>query len=91
MKRFPDLPRVDDPETLLADPDVDMILLAGVPSERAEFAIRAMRAANCQLFLECGPGKVLTGLNKRIDKSATSLALSDADSLREALNTTEEE
>ncbi|MAQ83309.1 MAG: oxidoreductase [Maritimibacter sp.] len=44
VKRFPDLPRVDDPETLLADPDVDMILLAGVPSERAEFAIRAMRA-----------------------------------------------
>jgi [acyl-carrier-protein] S-malonyltransferase len=49
-----------------------------------------MRAANCQLLLECGPGKVLTGLNKRIDKSATSLPLSDADSLREALNTTEE-
>ncbi len=44
VKRFPDLPRVDDPETLIADPEIDMILLAGVPSERADFAIRAMRA-----------------------------------------------
>ncbi len=53
--------------------------------------IRTMRAANCALFLECGPGKVLTGLNKRIDKSATSLALSDAESLRQALSATEEQ
>jgi len=47
--------------------------------------IRAMRAANCGLFLECGPGKVLTGLNKRIDKDATTLALSDPDSFQQAL------
>jgi [acyl-carrier-protein] S-malonyltransferase len=51
--------------------------------------IRAMRAANCELFLECGPGKVLTGLNKRIDKGANSLPLSDTENLRQALTLTQ--
>lgn len=51
--------------------------------------IRAMRAANCELFLECGPGKVLTGLNKRIDKSAESMALSDLENLTRALVATQ--
>ena len=53
--------------------------------------IRAMRAANCELFIECGPGKVLSGLNKRIDKSVTSLPLSDSENLREALTATQNE
>lgn len=51
--------------------------------------IRAMRAANCELFLECGPGKVLSGLNKRIDRDAESLPLSDGDNLRQALGRTQ--
>lgn len=50
--------------------------------------IRAMRASNCALFLECGPGKVLAGLNKRIDKQATTLALSEPDGFRQALSDT---
>ncbi|GAB3686301.1 ACP S-malonyltransferase [Salinisphaera aquimarina] len=53
--------------------------------------IRAMRTANCELFIECGPGKVLSGLNKRIDKSAQSLPLSDTESLRQALSQTQSE
>lgn len=50
--------------------------------------ITAMRRANCATLLECGPGRVLTGLNKRIDKSAWALALSDNDNLRHALTQT---
>ncbi|ROO26222.1 malonyl CoA-ACP transacylase [Salinisphaera orenii MK-B5] len=50
--------------------------------------IRAMRNARCALFLECGPGRVLTGLNKRIDKTAQTLPLSDIDSFRQALDAT---
>lgn len=50
--------------------------------------IRAMGSANCALFCECGPGKVLAGLNKRIDKQATTLALSDPLAFDEALATT---
>lgn len=47
--------------------------------------IRAMRSSNCALFCECGPGKVLAGLNRRIDKQATTLSLSDPASFDEAL------
>ncbi len=38
-------------------------------------------------FLELGPGKVLAGLMKRIDRSATVISVSDADSLKAAIET----
>ena len=44
IKRFPDLERVQDKRRLLEDPDIDMILIAAIPCERAELAIEAMRA-----------------------------------------------
>lgn len=43
-KRFPDVPRVADRQTLLDDPDIDLILLADIPVRRADRAIEAMRA-----------------------------------------------
>jgi predicted dehydrogenase len=43
VKRFPDLRRVGDPQALLEDLDVQLIVSAGIPGERAEIAIRAMR------------------------------------------------
>ena len=36
-------------------------------------------------LVECGPGKVLTGLSKRIDKSLNALALSNPEALRDFL------
>lgn len=36
-------------------------------------------------ILECGPGKVLTGLNKRIDASLESASLHDSEALRKAV------
>ncbi|MEM9222969.1 MAG: Gfo/Idh/MocA family oxidoreductase [Pseudomonadota bacterium] len=44
VKRFPNVPRVDDRKRLLEDPDIDMILLADIPVHRAERAIEAMEA-----------------------------------------------
>ena len=38
-------------------------------------------------FLELGPGKVLAGLMKRIDRSATVISVSDVDSLKAAIET----
>lgn len=42
VKRFPDLPRVDDYNDILNDPEIDMVLIADIPNERAELAIKAM-------------------------------------------------
>lgn len=40
-------------------------------------SIRALAELGAGLFVECGPGKVLTGLNKRIDKSVETLTLNE--------------
>ena len=47
--------------------------------------IQAMKARGATLFLEPGPGKVLTGLGKRIDKTLTFLPVLDPASLDKAL------
>lgn len=47
--------------------------------------IQQLRAEGYTLMLECGPGRVLTGLVKRIDSSITCLALTDQESLDVAL------
>ena len=41
-KRFPDIPRMTDRSQLLNDPDIALILIAAVPSQRADLAIEAM-------------------------------------------------
>jgi len=43
-KRFPDTPRIRDKARLLADPDIDLILIADIPNRRAALAIQAMEA-----------------------------------------------
>lgn len=47
--------------------------------------IEAMVAGGAEVFIECGPGKVLTGLNKRIARNSRGLAVNDPDSLAAAL------
>ena len=44
-KRFPDVPRAESGEALLADPSIDFIVLSGIPRDRAAWAIRAMQAS----------------------------------------------
>jgi len=48
-------------------------------------SVRAMIAEGHELMLECGPGRVLTGLNKRIDRQLQTIALKDADGMHAAL------
>ncbi len=50
--------------------------------------VRAMLSSGATRFVECGPGKVLAGLNKRIDKQAETLAMYDPATLRAALEAT---
>jgi len=51
----------------------------------------AMRDIGATLFVEMGPGKVLTGLVRRIDRSLQAAACLDPDSLDAALSTTQTE
>jgi [acyl-carrier-protein] S-malonyltransferase len=48
--------------------------------------VQALKAAGMERVIECGPGKVLAGLSKRIDDSLPALALVDEASLLAALN-----
>jgi predicted dehydrogenase len=43
-KRFPDVPRVSTAEVLLNDPRIELIMLSGIPRDRAAWAIKAMDA-----------------------------------------------
>ena len=47
--------------------------------------VRAMREAGVNRFLELGPGKVLTGLLRRIDRDAEGTPLGTADDLERFL------
>jgi [acyl-carrier-protein] S-malonyltransferase len=48
--------------------------------------IQAMERRGVNIVIECGPGKVLAGLNKRIGRELTTLSVFDPDSLEEALS-----
>ena len=49
--------------------------------------VRAIVAGGARTLVECGPGKVLTGLNRRIEKNKdiAMLAIEDSESLQQAL------
>ncbi|WP_442592764.1 ACP S-malonyltransferase [Parapusillimonas sp. JC17] len=49
--------------------------------------IQAMKAQGITHVVECGPGKVLSGLTKRIDRELVGLAITDPASLQHALDT----
>jgi [acyl-carrier-protein] S-malonyltransferase len=48
--------------------------------------VKALSARGVTHIVECGPGKVLAGLNKRISSELQSYALANGDSFREALS-----
>jgi [acyl-carrier-protein] S-malonyltransferase len=49
--------------------------------------VQALRARGCTHIVECGPGKVLAGMVKRIDEQAQVLTLSDPATLAECKET----
>jgi [acyl-carrier-protein] S-malonyltransferase len=48
--------------------------------------IQKMAADGVTQIVECGPGKVLTGLNKRIVKTVETLPVFDPQTLRDAIS-----
>ncbi|MCX5592171.1 ACP S-malonyltransferase [Alcaligenes endophyticus] len=49
--------------------------------------IQAMKAQGVTHVVECGPGKVLSGLIKRIDRELTAISITDPASMQVALDT----
>ena len=43
-KRFPGVARADSVEAVLSDPEIDLVLIAAIPRDRADLAIAAMEA-----------------------------------------------
>ncbi|MCG5500511.1 ACP S-malonyltransferase [Ectothiorhodospira lacustris] len=70
-----------------AEPDVIRAALAAQIHRPVRWVetVQAMAADGVTTVLELGPGKVLTGLNKRIDKALTVACVQDPDSLTQAL------
>jgi [acyl-carrier-protein] S-malonyltransferase len=49
--------------------------------------VRSFVGLGIVTLAECGPGKVLAGLNKRIDGNMQAFALSDEAALRQVMDT----
>ncbi|MBC8518905.1 MAG: ACP S-malonyltransferase [Gammaproteobacteria bacterium] len=49
--------------------------------------VRKMHGEDVDMLVECGPGKVLAGLNKRIERGMKAMAVFDNASLEAAINT----
>jgi [acyl-carrier-protein] S-malonyltransferase len=85
--RFPYLSAMDCAQH--AEPsDIRVTLVRQLASPvRWTSAVRAVLSL-APVLIECGPGKVLTGLNRRIERTATCYALEDPASLAAALTAT---
>ena len=57
---------------------------------RFEESIRALLELGVDTFIECGPGKVLSGLVKKIDRSATVHAAYDLESIAQVIEASKE-
>lgn len=71
-----------------SDPDKIAALLVEQISSPVQWTrcVQSMIDLGVQRVVECGPGKVLSGLNRRIDKSLSSYSIEEPDSLDNSLS-----
>lgn len=77
-----DVAMVDDPAAIK-----DALVRQAWHPVRWVETLQAMKAQGITHVVECGPGKVLAGLTRRIDRDLTGLAITDPASMQEALET----
>ncbi|MGY8524015.1 ACP S-malonyltransferase [Paracidovorax citrulli] len=84
----PAIPLVNNVDVaVVSDPDAikeALVRQAAAPVRWVE-CVRKMAAEGVTQVIECGPGKVLAGLTKRIDANLTGAAIVDPASLQDAL------
>lgn len=86
----PSIPLINNVDVAcLADPDAirDALVRQAWHPVRWVETVQAMKAQGITHIVECGPGKVLNGLTKRIDRDLVGLAITDPESLQAALET----
>jgi [acyl-carrier-protein] S-malonyltransferase len=82
--REPGIPVVNNVDVaMLSDPALikDALVRQAYKPVRWVEVIEKMRASGVTRVIECGPGRVLSGLSKRIDKSIDGGAINDQDQL----------
>lgn len=87
----PSIPVLNNVDVAMpADPDAirDALVRQAWHPVRWVETIQAMKAQGVTHIIECGPGKVLTGLVKRIDGDLVGLSITDPASLAAALEAT---
>ena len=67
------------------DEIVKALILQLVGPVRWVECVKAMQADGVEVLIECGPGKVLCGLNRKIDRSLELANICDEDSLNKAI------
>ncbi len=75
--------------SVLEDPDAirDALLRQLVSPVQWTNTIKYFTSHNVSTVIECGPGKVLTGLNKRIDRNLQLTSICDLDTLSQSIDT----
>lgn len=89
--RAPEIPVVNNADVAIkSDPDEirDALARQLFSPVRWTDTIRKLAEEGAHVVVECGPGRVLSGLTKRIDRNIKALSLHDPDSLRAALTET---
>ncbi len=86
--KVPAIPVINNVDVeILNDPAAikDALVRQAAKPVRWQETIQAMAALGITQVVECGPGKVLAGLTKRINDQVTGIAVFDETSLNEAL------
>jgi len=83
--RIPVVQNVSAEATTLASTLADNLVKQLHSPVRWTDSVRALAAAGCETIYECGPGKVLAGLSKRIERTMPCQPLESPDALMAAL------
>ncbi|MEM9242799.1 MAG: ACP S-malonyltransferase [Pseudomonadota bacterium] len=92
--KSPKIPVISNVDALVhSDPEAIRLALSRQVycPVRWQQTVESMINQGIERIIECGPGKVLTGLNRRISKQINAFTLNNLDSLRQLLNSVDTE